>query len=372
MAGRPVYWFCGIAAPLLCLVFFLSLMGSGLPTDLPVGLVDGDASTVSRQLARNLDAFQQTAVVARYASVPEARRAVQRGEIYGFYYIPERTSRKTSRQEQASVSFYINYSYLIAGSLAFRDMKTMSELASGAATRQVMLARGITEEQAAGLLQPIVVDVHPLGNPWLNYSVYLCNALLPGVLMLFVTMITVYSIGIEIKEDTAHEWLRTAGGGFAAALAGKLLPQTLLFALVWGAFDVVLYGWLRFPCLCGLPVMLALSFLGVLASQGLGVLMFSLLPTLRLGLSFASLWGVVSFSISGLSFPVMAMHPVLQGLCNLFPLRHYFLLYVHFALNGYPAADIWPHLAALALFALLPLFAMGRLRNVSLTAKYEP
>ena len=44
------------------------------------------------------------------------------------------------------------------------------------------------------------------------------------------------------------------------------------------------------------------------------------LTTLRLGLSFASLWGVISFSISGFSFPVMAMNPVLQALSNLFPL----------------------------------------------------
>jgi hypothetical protein len=36
--------------------------------------------------------------------------------------------------------------------------------------------------------------------------------------------------------------------------------------------------------------------------------MIGTLPTLRLGLSFASLWGVISFSISGFSFPVMAMN----------------------------------------------------------------
>ena len=372
MAGRPVYWFCILVAPLSCLVFFLTLMGRGLPTDLPVGLVDGDASSVSRQLARNLDAFQQTGITVNYVTVSDARRAMQRGEIYGFYYIPAGTSRKALRQEQASVSFYVNYSYLIAASLVFRDMKTMTELASGAVGRQVMLAKGLTASQAEALLQPIVVDVHPVSNPWLNYSVYLNNALLPGVLMLFITMVTVYSIGIEIKESTVRGWFRHAGGGIAVALAGKLLPHTLLFTFVWGLFDVVLYGWLHFPCLCGLHVMLAVSFLGVVASQGLGVLMFTLLPTLRLGLSFASLWGVVSFSIAGISFPVMAMHPVLQGLCHLFPLRHYFLLYVHFALNGYPVLDIWSHIAALVVFALLPLLAAKRLKTVLLTAKYVP
>lgn len=372
LASQPIYWFCMLAAPVLCLVFFLTLMGSGLPTNLPLGLVDDDGSATSRQLARNLDAFQQSDIVARFSTVSEARKAMQRGEIYGFYYIPEGTSRKALRQEQATVSFYMNYSYLIAGSLVFRDMKTMSELASGAAVQQVMLARGATEAQAMALLQPIVVDTHPISNPWLNYSVYLSNTLLPGVFMLFITMVTVYSIGIEVKDGTAREWLAEGGFSLTQSLAGKLLPQTVAFVLLWGLVDVVLYAWLRFPCLCGLPVMLGVSVLGVVAAQGLGVFMFAALPTLRLGLSFASLWGVISFSISGMSFPVMAMHPVLQGLCNLFPLRHYFLLYVNFALNGYDAADIWPNLVGLAAFALLPLVVGWHLKRTLLTVKYIP
>ena len=95
-ARRPLYWFCMIGAPLLCLVFFLTLMASGLPDDLPLGLVDDDATATSRQLARNLDAFQQTDIVACFPTVTEARRAMQRGEIYGFYYIPEGTTRRAT------------------------------------------------------------------------------------------------------------------------------------------------------------------------------------------------------------------------------------------------------------------------------------
>ena len=372
LASQPIYWFCMLAAPVLCLVFFLTLMGSGLPTNLPLGLVDDDGSATSRQLARNLDAFQQSDIVARYPTVSEARKAMQRGEIYGFYYIPEGTSRKALRQEQATVSFYMNYSYLIAGSLVFRVMKTMSELASGAAVQQVMLARGATEAQAMALLQPIVVDTHPISNPWLNYSVYLSNTLLPGVLMLFITMVTVYSIGIEVKDGTAREWLAEGGFSLTQSLAGKLLPQTVAFVLLWGLVDVVLYAWLRFPCLCGLPVMLGVSALGVVAAQGLGVFMFAALPTLRLGLSFASLWGVISFSISGMSFPVMAMHPVLQGLCNLFPLRHYFLIYVDQALNGYPMIYSWVNYVALLIFMMLPFLIAHRLKGALVYYKYMP
>ncbi len=372
LARRPLMWFCMVLAPLFCYVFFTSLMASGLPTNLPLGLVDCDRTTTTRQLARNLDAFQQTDIVREYANVSDARRDMQRGLIYGFYYIPEGTTREAQRQTVPTVSFYTNYSFLIAGSLLYRDMRTMTELVSGAATQTVLYARGATEGQAMAFLQPVVVDSHPVGNPWLNYSVYLSNTLVPGMLMLFVFMVTVYTISMEIKEETARGWLLAARGSMWKALAGKLLPQTLVFWLVGSLYVVYLYGFLHFPCRCGMATMLLVMALFVVASQGMGVIMITTLPTPRLGLSFASLWGVISFSICGMSFPVMAMHPVLQGVSYLFPLRHYFLLYVNCALDGYPLMNAWPFVAGLLAFAIVPVLLLPKLKHALLYCHYEP
>lgn len=372
MASKPIYWFCMIAAPLFCFVFFTSLMAEGLPTDMPLGLVDNDNTTTSRSLARNLDAFEMTSIKEQYANVTEAREAVQRGDIYGFYYIPKGTTRKAKRQELPVVSFYTNYSYLVAGSLLYRDMRTMSELASGAASRTVLYAKGATERQAMAFLQPIVIDSHAINNPWLNYNVYLSNVILPGLLMLFIFMVTVFSIGTEVKYNTMHDWLIMARGSMFHALAGKLLPQTLIFFLIGIAFAIGLYGVLHFPCHCGLPTMLLVMFLGIIGVQGLGVFMFAMLPTLRMSLSFASLWGVISFSICGMSYPVMAMHPTLQGLSLLFPLRHYFLLYVNCALDGYPLMNAAPYVVGLLLFASLPLLLLRRLKKMLLVVPYIP
>lgn len=372
LVSRPLYLFCMVIAPLFCYIFFTTLMGSGLPKDLPVGAVDLDNTSTSRNILRNLDAFEQTAVIARYPSVDEARRAIQRGEIYGFFYIPKGLSNKAQNQEQPTLSFYTNNSYLIAGSLLFRDMKMMGELASGAAARTVLYARGATEDQAMTYLQPIVVDTHALNNPWLNYSVYLCNTLLPGILMILIFMVTVYSIGVEIKDRTAREWLRTGNNSIYISLAGKLLPQTIVFFIMAVFYNTYLYGYLHFPVNSGIFPMILASLLLVLSSQCCGIVMIGTLPTLRLGLSFASLWGVISFSISGFTYPVTAMHPVLQALSNLFPLRHYFLIYVDQALNGYSMAYSWINYTALLIFMLLPFLVIHRLKEALIYYKYVP
>ncbi len=369
---RPLYVFCMIIAPLFCNLFFTSMMRDGLPHDLPAGVVDMDRSLLSRTLQRNLDAFAQTGVSANYPTVKEAREAVQRGETYGYFYIPENFSQDLQAFRQPRVSFYSNYSYLIAGSLLFRDMKTMSELMSGAAARNQLYARGASERQAMAYLQPIVIQSRALNNPWLNYSIYLSNLLLPGILSLLILMVTVASIGMEIKYASVEEWLHLSGDSLSVALVGKLLPHTFIFTLMGVFYNVYLYYYLDFPCHSGIFPMLVATFCLVLASQSLGVLMIGVFPSLRLGLSFASLWGVLSLSIAGFSFPVIAMPEAIQVASVLFPLRHYYLLYVAQALNGYSMAFGWTSYLALLLFMLLPFIIAPRLHRALYHYKYIP
>ena len=372
LTHEPLMWFCMIVAPLFCVFFFTTMMEEGLPENLPLGIVDLDNSTTSRSLQRNLDAFQMVDVKDEYPpNITEARKAMQRGEIYGFYYIPKGLQRKANRQEQPTVSFYMNYSFLVAGSLLYKDQRIMSELASGAAVRTALFARGATNDQAMAYIQPIVIDSHPISNPGLNYNVYLSNTLIPGMLMLFIFMVTVYSIGMEIKRGTADELMRLADGNIIRAIAGKLFPQLVIWFTVGTIMIVWFYEILRFPCLCGMPIMWGVMTLFIIASQAMGVFMFSALPTPRMGLSFACLWGVLSFSICGMSYPVMAMPAPLQALAWLFPLRHYFMLYVNCALDGYPMLNAWPHIAMLIFFVAAALIMTPRLKHAFLHYAYE-
>lgn len=190
--------------------------------------------------------------------------------------------------------------------------------------------------------------------------------------MLLIFMTTIYTIGSEIKGNTQKEWMQMADNSVTLALSGKLLPQTLIFFIMATFYNVYLYGFLHYPCNSGILPMLLAGLLLVLASQAFGIFLFGLFTTMRLALSTASLWGVISFSISGMSFPVMAMNPVLQGLASLFPLRHYFLIYVNLALNGYPLIYAWHSVVALMLFMLLPFFILKRLRTVLLHYVYIP
>ena len=264
LTSRPLYLFGMIIAPIFTAIFFLSLMDKGLPEGMPVAVIDQDNSKISRSLIRQLDAFKQTDVIANCANFGEARELMQKGDIYGIYYIPKNFEKEVTASMQPKVSFYTNNSYLIAGSLLYKDLKTISVLGTAAVGRQHLLAKGATMDQAMTFLQPISTETHLLGNPWSNYSVYLCNIIIPGILNILVMLVTIFAIGTEIKSRTAKTWLRLADGDMFIALIAKLIPHTLIYFIVITFIDVVLYEYLKFPCNSGLLSMLLTSYMLIL------------------------------------------------------------------------------------------------------------
>lgn len=361
-----------VVFPVLAMFLFTSMMHEGQPVDMPVGVVDQDNTATSRQLVRRLDAFQTSQVVAHYPTVGAARRAVQRGEIYAFLYIPRGTTDKLLASRRPGISFYYSMAHLAAGTLLYRDLTTISTLGSASVGMAALSARGLTPEQIQTFLQPIAIDLHQISNPWSSYNIYLSTAFVPGVIMLFIFLITAYSIGTELKFDRSRQWLAMADNDIVVALAGKMLPQTLVFLAIVYAYMYYVFGVLGFPHPGGTLRIAMLGLLAVLSAQGFGIFAFGLMPSLRMSMSVCSLWAVLSFSMAGSAFPVPDMDTPLQALSWLFPLRHYFMVYQITVFNGYGLLDAWFHIAALIGFALLPLMVLRKIKNAMLTYVYIP
>ena len=81
LTSRPM-WIVGIiAVPVFMALFFLSLLGEGLPKDVPAAIVDLDHSEMSRNIARSLDAMELVDIEYRAESFNDAMAAVQRGDF---------------------------------------------------------------------------------------------------------------------------------------------------------------------------------------------------------------------------------------------------------------------------------------------------
>ncbi len=367
-----IYVFCTIVFPVFLILFFTSLLGQGLPTSMPAGIVDMDNTSTTRRLTRMLDSYQSTEVVAHYPTVAEARNAMQRGEIYAFFFFPKGTTEELLASRQPKISFYYNNSFLLAGSLLYKDMRVVATRAAAGVGLAKMQAQGYTEDQIMAFLQPIVVDTHPTVNPYLNYNFYLSTTIIPGCLMLFIFLLTAYSIGTELKFGKSKEWLAMADDNIHIALIGKLLPQFAVHLLVVLFYLFYTFEILQFPHECSFWQLLPYGILLVMVSQAFGVFAFGLMPSLRMSMSICALWAMLSFTISGFAFPVDAMDPQIQALAWLFPLRSFFMIYQMTLFNGYPVSYAWIYYVVLLVFLLLPFFVLPNIKKAMLKFVYIP
>ena len=372
MLHNPMYGCCMVVFPILAMIFFTSLMDEGLPEDMPVGVVDLDNTTTSRSLIRRLDGFQSSKVVAHYTSVAEARRAIQENQIYAFLYIPKGTTDDLLASRQPKISYYYNLASIMSGSLLMKDLKTISTLGSAGVGQATMRAKGYTQEQIMAFLQPIRIDLHQVGNPYTNYNSYLSTVFVPGIMMLFIFMISAYSLGMELKFNTGKEWLAMADNRIVVAIIGKFLTQALIWLALIFFYEFYVFSVLGFPHQGSVTMLILLAVLEVFAAQGFGIFAFGLMPSLRMSLSVCSLWAVLSMSMAGSAFPVMGMDGALQSLSWLFPLRHYYMVYQICVFNGFPLLEAWFHFVAMVGFTLLPWFVIGKIKNAMLTYVYIP
>lgn len=367
-----IYVFCTIVFPVFLIFFFTSLLGQGLPTSMPAGIVDMDNTSTTRRLTRMLDSYQSTEVVAHYPTVAEARNAMQRGEIYAFFFFPKGTTEELLASRQPKISFYYNNSFLLAGSLLYKDMRVVATRAAAGVGLTKMQAQGYTQDQIMAFLQPIVVDTHPTVNPYLNYNFYLSTTIIPGCLMLFIFLLTAYSIGTELKFGKSKEWLAMADDNIHVALIGKLLPQFVVHLLIVLFYLFYTFEILQFPHECSFWQLLPYGILLVMVSQAFGVFAFGLMPSLRMSMSICALWAMLSFTISGFAFPVDAMDPQIQALSWLFPLRSFFMIYQMTLFNGYPTAYAWIYYVVLMIFLVLPFFVLPNIKKAMLKFVYIP
>ena len=96
-----------------------------------------------------------------------------------------------------------------------------------------------------------------------------------------------------------------------------------------------------------------LTVLFIVATQSVAVILYALFPVLSLVISVVSMVGSLGATLSGLTFPLSAMSPVVQYTAKLFPVRHFtesMQCMVYFD-GGFSAC--WPQLAVLCLFPLL-------------------
>lgn len=369
-AKRPLYMVGTVLALAFCTVFYITFLGAGVPSDVPIGVVDEDNSSVSRNFVSQLD-ITQIGETIHFETYSEARRELQRGNITGLIVIPEGMYRDLQGFRQPSFTFYVNGLYFLGGSLAYKGLLNMVNLTSGAVQRQVLRAKGYSDDAIMGIIKPVNVDVHQIGNPLMSYGAYLSTMMIPGVIQMIVVLMIIYSLGTELKYGGSRKLMEISGNSITVALAGKMLFYTIFFTALGCIIETLFFRWMNYPMSGRLMNMFWDMFLMIMASEAVGILIIGLLPVLRFSLSVGTLYSVLGLSLAGFTLPLEAMSGPFQALGSLFPLRHYYLIYVQEYMFDAGFAGWWKEAVYLLLFLIAPVFVLKRLKNAYILQDYS-
>lgn len=372
LVSRPIYLIVMVVVPMVTAWFLIDLMREGLPLQLPTAIVDLDHTTTSRRTARNLAANELVDVVYSPETYHDAMELLRKGKIYGFFMIPSNFERDAVSGKETTITYYVNLAYYVPGSLSFKSFKQTAVTTTGGIMVTSLVSAGVDEGMIRNMIQPVVTQVHPYGNPWTNYSIYLSNSFIPCALQLIIFQITAFSFLQEIKRGSSIRWIQDAGGSIVKACFGKLIPQYLIFATVGMAMLGMLYGFSHFPLNGSTLGMIAAMLLFIAASQAFALTICSIIPNLRFALSILSLIGILSFSIAGFSFPVEQMYGGVGIFSYILPIRYYFLIYINTALNGYELYYCRWEFVGLIVFLALPFTMLWKLKRYAYHPVYIP
>lgn len=371
MTSRRIYLGAAVVMPLCLLLFMATIFGDGQMRRLPVGVVDADNTATSRQIVRSMEAVPTFDMAARYADDAGAREAVRRKDIYGYISIPQGFEADVLRGANPTLCYYYHYALLAVGGEVMSAFETALIPVRMAPIVVEAVATGATEEGIETFLLPLTTDDHALYNPSLDYAVYLAVPIYYIMLQILVLLVTLYAVGSERRQGTGASWLHGAGGSIYRAVAGKLLPYTFIFCAQALLANMVFFHWEHIP-FAGDGVLFALAaVLFVVATQAVAVILYTLFPVLALVISVVSMVGSLGATLSGLTFPLSAMAPVVRYVAQLFPVRHFTeaMQAVVYADGGFAAC--WPMLAVLGVYPLVAVALLPRLRKLLLLHPYD-
>lgn len=371
MVSRKLYFGVCIVLPLFCILFMCTIFGTGGMLNIPIGVVDLDQTSTSREIIRSISTIPTTKITDHYPDALSAREALVKKEIYAYIVIPNNFESDLIGGHDTTLPYYIHFALLSVG---IEIQAALESAFAEIALSPIILAAesaGESEAQIESVIIPVNFDAHPLFNPSLDYSVYLTNPFLFVLLQILVLLVTLYVIGSEIKFKTSESWLQAADMNIFIAVTAKLLPYTIIFIIIAIFGNFAMFNLLHIPLESSFFQVNLYTALFIIATQSLGVFLFSLFPALSLIISVASMVGSLGATLGGVTFPVLAMHPVIYYFSYLFPIRHFVEILQNLLYGGYGFVYMWQSIACLFVFILLALLILPHLKSATLSHKYE-
>jgi ABC-2 type transport system permease protein len=282
-------------------------------------LIDMDQSRLSRELTAKFQATGYFKLEMKTFDQSEAQEAMNAGNVKMILRIPSDFENNLSSGKQADLQLIID---AVDGSTAGLIQSYSSSILNDLSVSKLAELRIETPSQQIQQAKTINVISQNWYNPDLDYITYM----VPGILVVLVSMIGVFLSGMNIVREYeigTIEQLNVTPIRKYQFMIGKLLPFWVI-----GMFDLLIglalarFGF-QIPFLGSLVTILVVAGIYLVVLQSLGLLISTLTHTQQQAMFIAWFIMVIFILMGGLFTPIESMPQWAQNLTLTNPIAYF-------------------------------------------------
>ncbi|NJR66695.1 MAG: ABC transporter permease [Leptolyngbyaceae cyanobacterium CRU_2_3] len=308
---------------------------------LKLGVVDYASSQTSRELVAAMTENRIFVTDGYLFSEKDLSRRVRQGDLTAGLIIPPEFDRQLAQGKPAELQVLIDG---VDANTAGIASGYLSQIAN-------RFSQTLSPNPVANLIDPEIAFLY---NPGLNSSWFFVPGVIGLVLTLISSLVSSSSVVREKDTGTLEQLLMTPAADWEILLA-KLVPLFLL--LMGDVFLALSVGKIVFdlPFRGSLPVFLLVSALYICVGISIGILLATISKSQQQVVLTSFFINLPLIQTSGAIAPIESMPTFFRYASLLNPLRHYVVIARGFLLKGVGVIELWPHVLALAIFAIILL-----------------
>ncbi len=304
--------------PILFVMPFIQLAISSYTANFTVKNInifieDKDNTSLSKTLINKISVSENFNLIQVSNSFDEGFKQVQNNNVDVILSIPEHFNRNINSNRKTNLSISAD---AINGTKASISINYLQNIISEFGKEQAA-KKGIKDN-----LPGIQVIKRDWYNPGLDYKFFM----VPGILVLLVTMLSLFLSGMNIvreKEIGTIEQINVTPIKKHQFIIGKLLPFLIIGIVEFTVGLAVALLWFRVPFLGSVVLIYVFTIVYLILILGIGMFISTITETQQQALFLSWFLSVIFILMSGLLTPIESMPDWAQKITLFNPIRYY-------------------------------------------------
>lgn len=320
-------------APLLLGAFIYAVFAQSFVRGAYIGILDLDKSSLSRELARNLDSIPAVHVVRSYTSISEAKQDLSNAKIYALIVFPSHLQSRAKQSILTEIPVYYNAQLVLIAKSIEGALKQLILTSNVKAKLGKNLIEAKNLDAALAKSSPILMQITALYNINNSYAQFLLTGTLPCLLAMLMILCVINSLARD-EADVGYVEGKISqmpeGIGARVYILTKVCAYIMIFSF-WWVIMMIFFAFLGFEFRGSYFILYLGALLMLLGYAGVGVFAYAILRDHTRALAVAAIYCAPSFAFAGVTFPVNSMGSFASFWHTILPISHYLKLYMQVA-----------------------------------------